>query len=97
MDILRVAEVGLVVDDVQSFPRSRSNPEFHIEVLPQSWIDYQIGYRHILALGGRRKIQLGFPDELDANAPPELPQLRQLLAFARVRGGAGSVVLAHQR
>ncbi len=65
MDILRAAEVGLIVD-VRSFPRSRSNPEFNIEVLPRSLAEYQIDYRHVLALGGRRKLQPEIPDELNA-------------------------------
>lgn len=51
--ILRDAEVGLVVD-VRSFPRSRSNPAFNIDTLPDALNVLQIGYRHYPALGGRR-------------------------------------------
>ena len=63
-DILRTAEVGLVVD-VRSFPRSRSNPDYNTETLPEHLAEYQIGYRHIPALGGRRKLQPEVPDALN--------------------------------
>lgn len=65
MDTLRATEVGLVVD-VRSFPRSRSNPDYNIETLPGRLAEYQIGYRHMPALGGRRKLQPKVPDELNA-------------------------------
>lgn len=65
IDILRTAEVGLVVD-VRSFPRSRSNADYNTETLPERLGEYQIGYRHIPALGGRRKLQPEVPDELNA-------------------------------
>ena len=65
-DILRTAEVGLVVD-VRSFPRSRSNPDYNIETLPERLAVYQIGCRHIPALGGRRKLRPEVSDELNAN------------------------------
>ncbi len=65
LDILRTADIGLVVD-VRSFPRSRSNPDYNIEALPERLAAYQIGYLHIPALGGRRKRQSEVPDELNA-------------------------------
>ena len=64
-DILRRAEVGFVAD-VRSFPRSRSNPGYNVETLPDWLAGYQIAYRHLPALGGRRKIQPEVPDELNA-------------------------------
>lgn len=63
--ILRAADVGLVVD-VRSFPRSRSNPDYNIETLPERLAEYQIAYHHIPSLGGRRKVQPEVPDELNA-------------------------------
>ena len=65
IDILRRAEVSLVVD-VRSFPRSRSNPDYNTETLPERLAGYQIGYRHMPALGGRRKLQPEIPDDLNA-------------------------------
>ena len=65
VDILRRADVGLVVD-VRSFPRSRSNPDYNTETLPERLAEYQIGYRHMPALGGRRKLRPEVPDELNA-------------------------------
>jgi uncharacterized protein (DUF488 family) len=63
--ILRAARVELVVD-VRSFPRSRNNPSYNIDVLPGELTRYQIGYRHMPSLGGRRKRQPDVPDELNA-------------------------------
>lgn len=64
-DILRTAQVELVAD-VRSFPRSRTNPGYNIDTLPD-WLEtYRIGYRHFPALGGRRKLQPDVPDELNA-------------------------------
>ncbi|QYX56566.1 DUF488 domain-containing protein [Roseovarius sp. SCSIO 43702] len=65
VDILRAAGVQ-VIADVRSFPRSRSNPAFNIDSLPDDLRRYQIGYRHFPDLGGRRKIQPEVPDTLNA-------------------------------
>jgi len=51
--LLREARVELLVD-VRLFPRSRTNPQYNQDVLPQALAGYQIGYQHIAALGGRR-------------------------------------------
>ena len=51
--LLEEVQVDLVVD-VRSIPRSRTNPEFNLDVLPQALAAAEIGYRHLLALGGRR-------------------------------------------
>ena len=64
-EILRTAQIGLVVD-VRSFPRSRSNPDYNIDLLPERLSERQIGYRHMPALGGRRKQQPQIPDEVNA-------------------------------
>ncbi len=52
-DLLREAKVGLVVD-VRTIPRSRTNPQFNRDALPESLAEYQIGYEHIAELGGLR-------------------------------------------
>jgi uncharacterized protein (DUF488 family) len=44
-----------LVIDVRSIPRSRTNPQFNIDALPETLAEVGIGYRHLLALGGRRR------------------------------------------
>ena len=51
--LLREFEVELIAD-VRAIPRSRSNPQFNIDALPQALAESGIGYRHLKALGGRR-------------------------------------------
>jgi uncharacterized protein (DUF488 family) len=53
MALLREAQVQLVVD-VRLLPGSRTNPQYNQEQLARELSDYQIGYEHIAALGGRR-------------------------------------------
>lgn len=53
IDLLREADAGLLVD-VRSLPRSRANPQFNIDVLPDTLAPFQIGYQRIAALGGLR-------------------------------------------
>jgi len=52
-DLLHHAGAGFVVD-VRAFPRSRTNPHFNFDVLPESLAEWQIGYHHIQVLGGLR-------------------------------------------
>lgn len=65
IDILRQAGVQ-VVADVRSFPRSRTNPDYNIEKLPDELTARQIGYRHFPGLGGRRNVQREIPDSVNA-------------------------------
>jgi uncharacterized protein (DUF488 family) len=51
--LLREARVELLVD-VRLLPRSRTNPQYNQDTLPQALAAHQIGYEHIAALGGRR-------------------------------------------
>jgi len=53
VDLLRESRVDFVVD-VRSMPRSRTNPQFNGESLPETLAPWQIGYEHIAALGGLR-------------------------------------------
>jgi uncharacterized protein (DUF488 family) len=58
--LLREAGVDLLVD-VRSVPRSRTNPQFNTDALPQALAEAGIGYRHIRALGGLRHHPKGAP------------------------------------
>nr|WP_283255091.1 DUF488 domain-containing protein [Marivita sp. GX14005] len=63
--MLREAGVELLVD-VRSFPKSRSNPDFNDDRFPDVLAAHQIGYRHMLSLGGRRAKQPGVDPEVNA-------------------------------
>lgn len=47
--------------DVRSIPRSRTNPQFNADALPDALSQERIGYRYIGALGGRRHRARGAP------------------------------------
>jgi uncharacterized protein (DUF488 family) len=64
LDMLLDAQVKLLVD-VRSFPRSRTNPIFNIDSLPDDLENMQIGYRHCVALGGRRPKQSGVDEAVN--------------------------------
>jgi uncharacterized protein (DUF488 family) len=51
--LLNKAGVRLVVD-VRTVPRSRTNPQYNRDGLPQALSASRIGYEHIAALGGLR-------------------------------------------
>jgi uncharacterized protein (DUF488 family) len=51
--LLRSVGVQFLVD-VRTIPRSRRNPQFNRDVLPATLADFQIGYKHLAALGGLR-------------------------------------------
>ena len=53
VDLLENAEVKLVVD-VRTVPRSRTNPQYNSEILPKTLSQFEIGYEHIVTLGGLR-------------------------------------------
>ncbi|HEX8168298.1 MAG TPA: DUF488 domain-containing protein [Beijerinckiaceae bacterium] len=53
VELLHPAEIRLVVD-VRTMPRSRANPQFNRDVLPESLAGFQIAYEHIAELGGLR-------------------------------------------
>ncbi len=54
MALLRQVAVDLLVD-VRSIPRSRTNPQFNADALPEVLVDARITYRHLPALGGLRR------------------------------------------
>jgi uncharacterized protein (DUF488 family) len=53
IDLLRGVQVTLVAD-VRAVPRSRTNPQYNRDVMPDSLGRAGIGYQHIAALGGLR-------------------------------------------
>jgi hypothetical protein len=53
-DLLQESGVDLVID-VRSMPRSRTNPQFNQQSLPEALAPWQIGYEHIAGLGGLRE------------------------------------------
>jgi uncharacterized protein (DUF488 family) len=65
IDLLRNAEVRLIAD-VRTVPRSRTNPQYNSDVLPVSLSEFQIGYTHVTALGGRRGRQRDVPESVNA-------------------------------
>jgi uncharacterized protein (DUF488 family) len=53
VDLLRSVEVTLLAD-VRTVPRSRTNPQYNRDALPQSLKAFGIGYEHMAPLGGLR-------------------------------------------
>ncbi|HMN38458.1 MAG TPA: DUF488 domain-containing protein [Hyphomicrobium sp.] len=51
--LLRVADVR-VVADIRTIPRSRANPQYNKDALPESLAAFQIAYEFIPGLGGLR-------------------------------------------
>jgi len=65
VDLLRGAAVTLLVD-VRTVPRSRTNPGYNRDGLPQALGPFGIGYEHIASLGGLRGRAREMPVELNA-------------------------------
>ncbi len=53
IDMLRELGVTRLVD-IRSVPRSRTNPQFNLDVLPATLRSAEIAYVHLASLGGRR-------------------------------------------
>lgn len=70
--LLRQVDVARIVD-VRAFPRSRTNPQFNGDTLPDALAAKGIDYRHLRALGGRRHHRKG--------APPSLNTYWRVVAF----------------
>jgi len=64
VDILRGVDVRCVVD-VRTIPRSRTNPGYNLDILPETLAGWQIRHRYISELGGRRGRQKNVPPELN--------------------------------
>jgi uncharacterized protein (DUF488 family) len=65
IDLLRQAQIELVAD-VRSVPRSRRNPQYNDDVLPETLAGFQIGCEHIAALGGLRPKAKDISPDLNA-------------------------------
>jgi len=64
LSLLNDAGIRLVAD-VRTVPRSRTNPQYNRDVLPQSLTQAAIAYEHVAALGGLRGRQRDVPQELN--------------------------------
>ena len=53
IELLRAHRVARLID-VRTYPRSRRNPQFNREALPEPLVAAGISYAHLPALGGRR-------------------------------------------
>jgi uncharacterized protein (DUF488 family) len=67
VSLLRAHGVTLLVD-VRTVPRSRHNPQFNQETLPQSLAVAGIQYRHMAGLGGLRHTRADSPNHGWRNA-----------------------------
>ncbi len=56
--LLRGVGADFIVD-VRSIPRSRTNPQFNADTLPDTLAGERIGYRHVARLGGLRRRHKG--------------------------------------
>jgi uncharacterized protein (DUF488 family) len=61
VELLRLNGVTLLVD-VRTVPRSRRNPQFNQDSLPEALSAYDIGYLHLSELGGLRKARRDSPN-----------------------------------
>jgi len=62
VELLRAGNVELVAD-IRSVPRSRTNPQFNLDTLPETLASWQIGHTIIPELGGlRKKSKIVSPD-----------------------------------
>ena len=64
VELLRAAKVQRLVD-VRSIPRSRTNPQYNLDSLPETLSAWQIGHTIIPELGGRRSRQKTVAPELN--------------------------------
>ncbi len=60
VELLRQGQVALVVD-IRTTPKSRTNPQFNLDALPEALSVFQIGHTRIAELGGRRNKSKNVP------------------------------------
>ena len=65
IDLLCGVQATLVAD-VRTVPRSRTNPQYNRDVLPESLERFGIGYQHIALLGGLRGRSHDVPPTVNA-------------------------------
>ena len=64
VELLRLGPVGMVVD-IRTVPRSRTNPQYNLDALPDALAEYQIGHTRIEQLGGLRGRSKDVPAEVN--------------------------------
>jgi uncharacterized protein (DUF488 family) len=64
VELLRAGPADLVVD-VRTVPKSRRNPQYNENVLPDELAQYQVGYRRIAGLGGLRGKSRDVPPDVN--------------------------------
>lgn len=67
IDLLKLNGVTKVID-IRTIPRSRHNPQFNMETLPESLRLAGIGYQHMPGLGGLRRPRANSPNQFWRNA-----------------------------
>jgi uncharacterized protein (DUF488 family) len=77
--LLHESEIELLAD-IRSIPRSRTNPQYNLDTLPDSLAPDGIAYAHIAALGGRRGKRAG--DEPSPNGYWTHPAFRNYADYA---------------
>ncbi|HET6666268.1 MAG TPA: DUF488 domain-containing protein [Intrasporangium sp.] len=98
LDILRAHEVCSLVD-IRTVPKSRHNPQFHIDSLSRTLPAAGIEYRHLPSLGGLRQPRkvspnlgwrnLSFRGYADHMGTPEFAAgIEELLAIAHAQPSA---------
>jgi uncharacterized protein (DUF488 family) len=65
VDLIRSAGVTFVAD-VRTVPRSRANPQYNRDVLPEALAACEIEYEHIASLGGLRGRTRDVPGDVNA-------------------------------
>ena len=66
VELLRLGPVGMVVD-IRTVPRSRTNPQYNLNALPDALAEYQIGHTRIEQLGGLRGRSKEVPPEVNGH------------------------------
>ncbi|MCP1475865.1 uncharacterized protein (DUF488 family) [Pseudomonas sp. EB276 TE3739] len=65
IQMLKSFDVNAVVD-IRTVPRSRTNPQYNLDVLPDLLAESDIQHYQIASLGGLRKKSKNVPDEVNA-------------------------------
>ncbi|MGH9206774.1 MAG: DUF488 family protein [Acidimicrobiales bacterium] len=87
--LLRKAAADTVID-VRSVPRSRADPQFNGDALPEALGAAVLGYRHIRRLGGLRAYRNGYVSFVQRVLEErQLPQLRRVRDDGRVPNRTG--------
>ena len=88
LDLLDAHRIRMLVD-VRTVPRSRHNPQFNLDSLPEALAARGIGHRHAPELGGLRKPR---PDSPNWTRSSSSRGGRQPPACARRRCRGGATV-----